>query len=156
MQVSNDPGKRECVGRLFEERALDVLVVEWVEWEWHWEWVMRVMTKAACINADKSKVMSVWENVEPSLLKIMLNGERMEVVNSFLQVSGVVLISNSNAGITGTCCINSWTSTFQSCYSVPLIIIIMCVLLMISSLLGLRLSVRLCIERVRVGRRKSE
>jgi len=35
------------------------------------------------VNVDKSKVMSVGESVEPSLLNIMLNGERMEVVNSF-------------------------------------------------------------------------
>ena len=35
------------------------------------------------VNVDKSKVMCVGENVEPSLLNITLNGERMEVVNSF-------------------------------------------------------------------------
>ena len=35
------------------------------------------------INVDKSKVMSVGVNFEPSLPNIMLNGERMEVVNSF-------------------------------------------------------------------------
>ena len=41
------------------------------------------------VNVDKSKVMCVGENVEPSLLNIMLNGERMEVVNSkLLQVPG--------------------------------------------------------------------
>ena len=35
------------------------------------------------VNVEKSKVMSVGVNVEPSLPNIMLNGERMEVVNSF-------------------------------------------------------------------------
>ena len=35
------------------------------------------------VNVDKSKVMCVGEIVEPSLMNIMLNGERMEVVNSF-------------------------------------------------------------------------
>ena len=35
------------------------------------------------VNVDKSKVMCVGEILEPSLLNIMLNGERMEVVNSF-------------------------------------------------------------------------
>ena len=35
------------------------------------------------VNVDKSKVMIVGENVDPSLLEIMLNGERMEVVTSF-------------------------------------------------------------------------
>ena len=35
------------------------------------------------VNVDKSKVMSVEVNVGPSLLNIVLNGERMEVVNSF-------------------------------------------------------------------------
>ena len=35
------------------------------------------------VNVDKSKVMCAGENVDPSLLNIMLNGERMEVVNSF-------------------------------------------------------------------------
>ena len=35
------------------------------------------------VNVDKSKVMIVGENVDPSLLNIMLKGERMEVVTSF-------------------------------------------------------------------------
>ena len=35
------------------------------------------------VNVDKSKLMIVGENVNPSLLNIFLNGERMEVVNSF-------------------------------------------------------------------------
>ena len=35
------------------------------------------------VNVDKSKVMCVGDIVEPSLMNIMLNGERMEVVNSF-------------------------------------------------------------------------
>merc|ERR1712001_819488 len=35
------------------------------------------------VNVEKSKVMSVGVNVETSLPNIMLNGERMEVVNSF-------------------------------------------------------------------------
>ena len=35
------------------------------------------------VNVDKSKVMSVEVNVGPSMLNIVLNGERMEVVNSF-------------------------------------------------------------------------
>ena len=35
------------------------------------------------VNVDKSKVMCVGVNVDPSLFNIMLNGERMEVVNSF-------------------------------------------------------------------------
>ena len=34
------------------------------------------------VNVDKSKVMCVGVNVEPSLYNIMLNGERMEMVNS--------------------------------------------------------------------------
>ena len=35
------------------------------------------------INVNKSKVMCIERNEEPSPLNIMLNGERMEVVNSF-------------------------------------------------------------------------
>ena len=35
------------------------------------------------VNVDKSKVMIVGEDVDPSLLNIRLNGERMEVVTSF-------------------------------------------------------------------------
>ena len=35
------------------------------------------------VNVDKSKVMFVGEIVEPSLLNIKFNGERMEVVHSF-------------------------------------------------------------------------
>ena len=35
------------------------------------------------VNVNKSKVMSVEGNVEPSLLNVLLNGEIMEVVNSF-------------------------------------------------------------------------
>ena len=35
------------------------------------------------VNVDKSKVMCVGVNVDPSLFNIMLNGERMEMVNSF-------------------------------------------------------------------------
>ena len=35
------------------------------------------------VNVDKSKVMSVWGSEDPAILKIMLNGERMEMVNSF-------------------------------------------------------------------------
>ena len=36
-----------------------------------------------CVNVDKSRVMCVGDIVESSLLNVMLNGERMEVVNSF-------------------------------------------------------------------------
>ena len=35
------------------------------------------------VNVDKSKVMCVGVNVDPSLFNIELNGERMEMVNSF-------------------------------------------------------------------------
>ena len=35
------------------------------------------------VNVNKSKVLVVGENVDPTLTNIMLNGERMEVVNSF-------------------------------------------------------------------------
>ena len=35
------------------------------------------------VNVDKSKVMSVGGSEDPAILNIMLNGERMEVVNSF-------------------------------------------------------------------------
>ena len=35
------------------------------------------------VNVDKSKIMVVGKNEDPSLLNIMLNGESMEVVNTF-------------------------------------------------------------------------
>ena len=35
------------------------------------------------VNVDKSEVMSVGESDDPAILNIMLNGGRMEVVNSF-------------------------------------------------------------------------
>ena len=35
------------------------------------------------VNVDKSKVMKIGEDTEPVVIDIMLNGERMEVVNSF-------------------------------------------------------------------------
>ena len=36
MQGCNDPAKRECVGRMFEERGLDVLVLSETKLE-EWE-----------------------------------------------------------------------------------------------------------------------
>ena len=38
MQGCNDPAKRECVGRLFEERGLDVLVLSETKLRGRGEW----------------------------------------------------------------------------------------------------------------------
>ena len=48
------------------------------------------------VNVNKSKVMCVGESVEPSLMNIMLNGERMEVVNSFKYLGNCC---NSDGGV---------------------------------------------------------
>ena len=48
------------------------------------------------VNVDKSKVMCVGVNVDPSLFNIMLNGERMEVVNSFKYLGSCF---SSNGGV---------------------------------------------------------
>ena len=38
MQGCNDPAKRECVGRMFEEKGLDVLVLSDTELKGKGEW----------------------------------------------------------------------------------------------------------------------
>ena len=50
------------------------------------------------MNVDKSKVMSVGASEDPAILNIMLNGERMEVVNSFKYLGSCFI---SEGGVKG-------------------------------------------------------
>ena len=56
VQGCNDPTKRECVGRMFEERGLDVLVLSETKLRGRGEWTFgNVVGRASGVSSGRAK-----------------------------------------------------------------------------------------------------